>query len=45
MKISGVEVARKMELSPSAVSKLAKSDRKKGPFLLKIADDIFEIKS
>ncbi len=40
LKISGAKVARKLELSPSAVSKLANRGRKDG-FASKIADRIF----
>jgi chromosomal replication initiation ATPase DnaA len=40
MKISGAEVARKLDLSPSAVSKLASRGRK-ARLLSKIADHVF----
>jgi chromosomal replication initiation ATPase DnaA len=42
LKIKGAEVARKLELSPSAVSKLANRGRKEG-IASKVADRIFDL--
>ena len=44
LNISGAEVARKLELSPSAVSKLASRGRKEGPGS-KVADRLFSFSS